>query len=86
MGWSNIECGNVVVIAHPSFALASPLKENVRFPKLQNQLIRYTGIFKFLLALYLEHFSSTVDCFYKLQFHLYDFVPQYDIKMLFQSL
>ena len=38
MGWSNIECGNVVVIAHPSFALASPLKENARFPKLQNQL------------------------------------------------
>jgi hypothetical protein len=37
MGYSNIECGNVVVIAHPPFILRSPPKENARFPSPSNK-------------------------------------------------
>jgi hypothetical protein len=40
MGYSNIECGNVVVIAHPPFILRSPVKQNLRFPSLSNKIAR----------------------------------------------
>jgi len=40
MGYSNIECGNVVVIAHPLFTLRSPVKENLRFPSLSYKIAR----------------------------------------------
>jgi len=42
MGYSNIECGNVVVIAHPLFTLRSPVKENLRFPSLSYKIVRST--------------------------------------------
>jgi hypothetical protein len=40
MGYSNIECGNVVVIGHPPFTLPSIPKENSRFPSPGNKNAR----------------------------------------------
>jgi hypothetical protein len=38
MVYSNIERGNVAVIAHPPFILRSSPKENARFPSLSNKI------------------------------------------------